>query len=134
MKNRNGQCHPVGGDYIRRLDVELVLVLLLLGSFCEGLSGASFVATGGLAPSRNSHTATLLPNGRVLVAGGYHSGSPFYLSSVELYDPATGIWAVTASLGTARVDHTATLLPNGKVLVVGGQGGSGALTNAELYD
>ena len=68
--------------------------------------------------TRTSHTATLLPNGKVLVAGGYNGfGS---LSSAELYDPATGSWSPTGSLGTARDSHTATLLPNGKVLVAGG--------------
>ena len=65
-----------------------------------------------------SHTATLLPSGKVLVAGGSNSGCN--LSSAELYDPATGTWSSTGSLVTARVGHTATLLPTGKVLVAGG--------------
>ena len=57
-----------------------------------------------------------------------------YLSSAELYDPATGSWSSTGSLNTARYDHTATLLPNGKVLVAGGLGLHGYLSSAELYD
>ena len=64
------------------------------------------------------HTATLLPNGKVLVAGGSNGGGS--LSSAELYDPASGSWSTTGSLATARDYHTATLLPNGKVLVAGG--------------
>ena len=67
--------------------------------------------------ARSSHTATLLPNGKVLVAGGGDGGA---IASAELYDPASGTWTATGSLLTERFDHTATLLPNGKVLVVGG--------------
>ncbi len=66
---------------------------------------------------RGGHTATLLPNGQVLVAGG-QAGD--YLTSAELYTPATGTWATTGSLATPRVRYTATLLPNGQVLAVGG--------------
>ena len=92
----------------------------------------TFSDTGSLATARYYHTATLLPNGKVLVAGGCNgSGS---LASAELYDPASGTWTATGSLATARVDHTATLLPNGKVLVAGGFDSSGYLASAELYD
>ena len=75
------------------------------------------------APHAADHTATLLPNGKVLVAGGCIMAVDD-LSSAELYDPATGTWTATGSLGTARYGHTATLLPNGKVLVAGGDNGS----------
>jgi WD40 repeat protein len=84
-----------------------------------------------MATARVAHTATLLPNGKVLVAGG--SGISFYLASAELYDPATGTWSTTGSMATARRYHTATLLPNGKVLVTGGYNGS-YLASSELYD
>ena len=90
--------------------------------------------TGSLTTARYYHTATLLPNGKVLVAGGYHGTSDGPLASAELYDPATGTWSATGSLGTARIYHTATLLPNGKVLVAGGVASSGSLASAELYD
>jgi hypothetical protein len=74
----------------------------------------------------------MLPNGKVLIAGGRGSG---YVTTniTELYDPALGTWTVTGSLNTARQMHTATLLPNGKVLVAGGVG-PGYLASAELYD
>ena len=81
---------------------------------------------------RRDHTATLLPNGKVLVAGGRSGGST--LASAELYDPATGTWSATGVLATARYYHTATLLPNGKVLVAGGENQGDDLATAELYD
>ena len=62
----------------------------------------SWVPTGSLVTARTRHTATLLPNGKVLVAGGNDSGHA--LSSAELYDPASGTWTATGSLGTARYD------------------------------
>jgi hypothetical protein len=77
------------------------------------------------------HTATLLPNGLVLVTGG-NNGSDA-LANSELYDPAAGTWTNTGSLATARANHTATLLPNGLVLVTGGLV-SDYLNSAELYN
>src|SRR5947207_1080798 len=81
---------------------------------------------------RNRHHATLLPDGKVLVAGGYNDSG--YLSSAELFDQASGTWTTTGSLATARQSHTATLLPNGQVLVTGGRNLSGFLASTELYD
>ena len=74
----------------------------------------------------------MLPNGKVLVAGGDDSSG--LLASAELYDPASGTWTATGDLSTARRRHTATLLPNGKVLVAGGDDSSAILASAELYD
>jgi hypothetical protein len=91
-------------------------------------ASGTWTATGSMGTARYEHTATLLPNGKVLVAGGLNG-----LSSAELYDPASGTWTATGSMGTARYEHTATLLPNGKVLVAGGYNGP-ALSSAELYD
>ena len=82
-------------------------------------ASGSWTATGSLNTARDFHTATLLPNGKVLVAGGVDNSGYSY-ASAELYDPASGSWTVTGSLNTARDNHTATLLPNGKVLVAGG--------------
>ncbi len=93
----------------------------------------SWSSTGSLTTARYFHTATLLPSGKVLVAGGFN-GSSGPLSSAELYDPATGSWSSTGSLTTAREQHTATLLSSGKVLVAGGLSSSGSLSSAELYD
>lgn len=79
---------------------------------------------------RGSHTATLLPSGKVLVVGGRG-----YLNSAEIYDPASNLWSTAASMAIGRSWHTATLLSNGKVLVAGGEtAGAGVQTSAELYD
>jgi hypothetical protein len=82
---------------------------------------------------RSKHTATLLPDGRVLVAAGT---SNKVLSSAELYDPAADTWSQTGDLVVKRQLHSATLLPNGKVLVAGGfnNGGGTSQSSAELYD
>ena len=118
------------------------MLSLLLAVFCIGSNSVSaqnvFTKTGDLLEKRAWHTATLLPDGTVLVAGGWYPGTS--LASAELYDPATEKWSSTGSLQTARDIHTATLLRNGKVLVVGGhlrikgKPGSATLASAELYD
>jgi sugar lactone lactonase YvrE len=98
------------------------------------LGGGKWTYTSSLKTARYGHTATLLQDGRVLVAGGYLTGSGL-LSSAEIYDPVAGTWAYTGSLHAARHLHTATLLPDGKVLVTGGDlAGSGWLSSAEIYD
>ena len=89
--------------------------------------------TGRMNIPRSGHTATILPDGRVLVAGGSRSDyTPTELA--EVYDPVSGKWNPTGSLNTARQYHTATLLPTGKVLVLGGTGDYSRPNNAELYD
>jgi hypothetical protein len=89
--------------------------------------------TGSLNVARFLHTATLLPNGNVLVTGGENQDSGVN-KSAELYNPTTGTWSYIGSLSTGRLDHTATLLPNGEVLVAGGWNAASALDSAEVYD
>ena len=86
-----------------------------------------------MSHARNGHTATLLGDGRVLVAGGDNTGSAS-LASAELFDPVMGTWSPAAPMSHARTDHTATLLGDGWVLVAGGDDGSGYLASAELFD
>jgi len=110
----------------------------------EGLSNAQTYdfTTGvwtGISPmnlARYGHTMTLLPDGKVMVAGGYFhltngmfQTGKIYATNSELFDPVTGTWSISGSLNYPRFGHTATLLPNGKVLVIGG-----GPTNAELFD
>ncbi|WP_437937919.1 Kelch repeat-containing protein [Sorangium sp. So ce341] len=86
-----------------------------------------------MATSRVDHTATLLPDGKVLAAGG--EAGIHILPSAELYDPETDTWTPVAPMNDARHAHGAAILqPSGKVLVAGGWGLSGELASAELYD
>ena len=78
-----------------------------------------------------SHVASLLQNGKLLIAGGR---GPTVLASAQLYDPASGRWSFTGSMSTPRQTHTGTLLPDGHVLVTGGQSGVILLDSAEFYD
>jgi hypothetical protein len=89
---------------------------------------SGFRLTGSLQTPRSGHTATLLENGKVLVAGG--SGD----ASAELYDPVTETFSPTGNMSTPRYFHTATLLSNGKVLIAGGYGPKSNLNSAEIYD
>lgn len=91
----------------------------------------TFTRTGALAVPRFSHTATVLPSGKVLIAGG-SNGTALSIGE-ELYDPVTGTFQPTGGLLTPRRDHTATPLPGGKVLLAGGNN-AGDLTSCELYD
>lgn len=92
-------------------------------------------ATGSITILRCGETATLLPNGQVLFAGGQTSVGT--TATAEVYDPVAGIFSATGSMTAARQGHTATLLPDGTVLIAGGIGNCGgspcALSTAELY-
>jgi WD40 repeat protein len=99
----------------------------------------TWTVTGHMRQAGYRQTATLLPNGQVLVAGGqltFVSGGNVtrMLSSAELYNPRTGVWAPTHPMHTAAGNRSATLLPSGLVLVAGGGGNNNSLvTSAELY-
>ena len=100
-------------------------------------SPGQWTRTGSLTNATSEQTATLLPNGKVLVTGGMDTNDNS-LASAQLYDPATGTWTGTHSMNSARVSHTATLLTNGLVLVAGGAttifDASSATNSAELYN
>jgi len=118
----------------RRLGCALAAfaVGLLLANPCAA-TPFEWSLTGSLNTGRVFHTATLLPSGKVLVAGGWDSNS-VRVAMAELYDPATGSWSVTGSMNIPRIWHSATLLPNGLVLVAGGSSTAGSEVTAELYD
>gem|GEM_PF-2046124 len=119
----------------------IVIVFLSLSLFKFAPFPTSAVALNGIWTiaddlnfGRFLHTATLLPNGKVLVAGGFSNGTT--VSNAELYNPASGSWSNTGDFNFARQNHTATLLPNGKVLVAGGYDNAlfFPFNKAELYD
>jgi N-acetylneuraminic acid mutarotase len=92
--------------------------------------------TRSLASARYAHTATLLPNGQVLVVGGvgrYGEGRRD-LFVAELYDPETSTWKAPESRTMSRAGHTATLLSNGQVLVAAGSFERITFNNVELFD
>jgi len=105
------------------------------------VSGRGFQPAGEMGSERAAHTATVLANGKVLIAGGYDGTE--VLATAELFDPATGTFTPTGAMNTPRFQHTATLLNNGKVLITGGTnnlawlsgaGEVGDLATAELFD
>lgn len=94
----------------------------------------SITSTGSMSTARAAHTATLLPNGKVLITGGMERNGGFF-ATAELYDPDTGNFTPTGSMTTKRVGSKAVLLRTGKVLIIGGSNHEdGSLASAELYD
>ena len=91
----------------------------------------SFTSTGSLTGQRFGHSAGLLGNGKLLIAGGNSNAG--YPAAAELYDPATGQFTATGSLAAPRVNHVMTLLNDGRALVAAGSG-TANLYSGEVYD
>ena len=107
-----------------------IVIILLFGS-AAGAAGQP--PQDRMTVERAAHTATLLADGRVLVAGGIRGGEAA-LASAELFDPATGRFEATAPMATPRSGHTATLLRDGRVLVAGGWDDERPQRTTELFD
>lgn len=97
-------------------------------------AGSVWKNTGNLQTGRAWHSATVLKDGRVLVAGGSPTTWGNSTNTAEIFDPATGTWSTTGNMNQARFLHSATLLPDGKVLIAGGESNLRWLNNAEIYD
>jgi hypothetical protein len=131
---------------MNRLRLFVVASIALGFTVCLGVADAAYRATVSSAPHvgaitagapmlspRSGQSATLLPDGKVLIAGGMRRNQDFY-KSAELYDPATGKFQPTGDMAEQRVGHLAVLLRSGKVLVAGGWSGQNGTDSAELYD
>lgn len=115
--------------------INLILWLGVAGQICVAQSAGSFTATGNMIVARSNQTATLLTNGKVLIAGGAAGFTP--LATAELYNPVDGSFTRTGDMTAPRFGHTATLLPDGRVLVTGGSTTPQAdipTNSAEIYD
>jgi len=115
----------------------MVVLTVAVALSAAGGAQAAFSGVGALGTGRYDHTATLLEDGRLLVAGGSSNNGQFE-SSVRLYDPRTNTWADAGSMQTARSGQAAVLLESGKVLVAGGvttgDTSPSYTDTAEIYD
>ncbi len=117
----------VAGPITTNCTVSVTFMPVVVTGFGSGASSAQ---------ARARHTATLLNDGRVLIAGGVVNFST-YLASAENYDRISNTWSAAGSMQIVRSDHSATLLPDGRVLVIGGSNGGGSptpLTSVEIYN
>ena len=96
----------------------------------------TFTATADMGTRRGGHSATLLQNGTVLIAGGYDfNGANIFISGAEIYDPFKGTFTDTGNMITGRAGLSAALLPNGKVFIADGHNGDdGPILSVENYD
>ena len=112
--------------------------IFIASTWAKTAEHGHLVAVGSMHEIRAGHTATVLQDGTVLIAGGFKKGpdghSQIYSRTVELFDPKTRSFVTTGNMNLARAGHTATLLSDGRVLIAGGFTGKGVTQSAEVYD
>jgi hypothetical protein len=114
--------------------------LLLAGGGPPGASrkvdildaGGAFTAGAEMGAGHARHACALLPDGKILVTGGFDGQQ--VMNESYLYDPAANAWMSGGSMAAARMGHTATRLADGRVLIAGGENGGGVLNTMEIYD
>lgn len=121
----NGQILVTGGE----TDGGYILATAELYNPATGV----WTATGNMHTARRIHAASLLRNGKVLVAGGFITNSCPATATAELYDPSTGTWSDTNAMSSVNSFFTLTTLPNDKILAAGGYYCTNYLANAALY-
>jgi WD40 repeat protein len=137
---KDGTVLVAGGDVIFFNGVQNANIKSLASAEIFNPNTGTFTATGDMTAAREAHTATLLNDGRVLVAGGSDGAvgnttlAATVYASAELFDPSTGHFTATGSMSAARDFLAATLLNTGKVLVTGGVNPTNFLNTAELFD
>lgn len=130
----------IGDDAPTSLHVRSMYVDSVLGRVSPSASPSGTAGAGKLEPTasmsvpRAAHTATLLPDGRVLIAGGFTNEANAG-QGAEVYDSEAGEFSPLPRMITLRHSHTSTMLPNGQVLIVGGFAGEATtVAAAELFD
>src|SRR3954454_12739133 len=120
------------GVFVRKAALGAALATMVALALA-GAAQAAWSPVGALTSGRYNHTATLLNDGHVLVAGGSNSGA---LDSAQVYDPQKNTWSSAAKMTVARAGQAAVRLDSGKVLVAGGvtAGGGTYTASAEIYD
>jgi WD40 repeat protein len=129
----NGKVLVVGGDGPTESDPSPVDPVLASAEIYDPATG-NWTPASAMGQSRAEHTATLLPSGKVLIAGGVSYFGSVFPTSAELYDSATGNWSPTLPLVSGHMEHVTALLPGGKVLLAGGFNSTDTGASTELYD
>jgi len=137
---QTGKVLIAGGDVIFFNGNQNANIMSLASAEIFDPGTGMFTKTGSLTVPRESHTATLLSSGKVLIAGGSNGSlgnstpTPTLYASSETFDPSTGMFTAAGMMTTQRDFQTANLLSSGKVLVAGGESSAGTQASADLFD